>query len=295
MGGVNHTTRFAPSPTGYLHLGHAFSALFSRARGARFLLRLEDIDQGRCRAEYATAIAEDLAWLGVSWDGPVRVQSAHAAEHRAALARLRPWLYPCFCTRADIAAAGGAPQGADGPVYPGTCRRLAAAEAARRIAAGQAHAWRLDVARANPGALFFTDLGRGRLRCTPEQHGDVVLARKDAGLSYHLCVVCDDATQGVTLVTRGEDLLGATSVHRLLQHLLGLPEPTYEHHRLLLDAEGKRLAKRDGAPTLRSLRAAGVTAAAVVERVGGGAGGSWEGLCPPQTPPARGEPPLDRR
>jgi glutamyl-Q tRNA(Asp) synthetase len=253
-----------------LHLGHAFSALFSRARGERFLLRLEDIDQGRCRAEYAAAIAEDLAWLGVSWDGPVRVQSAHAAEHRAALGRLRPWLYPCFCTRADIAAAAGAPQGADGPVYPGTCRGLAAAEAGRRIAAGQAHAWRLDMARANPGALFFTDLARGRLRCSPEDHGDVVLARKDAGLSYHLCVVCDDAAQGVTLVTRGEDLLGATSVHRLLQHLLSLPEPAYEHHSLLLGADGKRLAKRDGAPTLRGLRAAGVTAAAVVERVGGG-------------------------
>ncbi len=292
---MTHTTRFAPSPTGYLHLGHAFSALFSRARGERFLLRLEDIDHTRCRPEYAAAIAEDLSWLGITWDGPIRVQSAHAAEHRAALQQLRPWLYPCFCTRADIAAAGGAPQGPDGPIYPGTCRGLSQAERDRRIAAGTPHAWRLNMARAIPGPLFFTDLTHGRLRCTPETHGDVVLARKDAGLSYHLCVVCDDATQAITLVTRGEDLLPATSIHRLLQHLLDLPEPTYNHHPLLLDEHGKRLAKRDGAPTLRSLRAAGVTAAAVVDRVGGGAGGSWEGLRPPQTPPARGEPPLDRR
>lgn len=253
-----------------MHLGHAFSALFARERGERFLLRLEDIDQGRCRPEYAAAIEEDLAWLGIAWDGPVWVQSAHAGEHRAALARLRPFLYPCFCTRADIAAAGGAPQGPDGPVYPGTCRGLKAGGAARRIAEGQPHAWRLDMARANPGPLFFTDRARGRLRCEPEAFGDVVLARKDAGLSYHLCVVCDDAAQGVTLVTRGEDLLAATGVHRLLQHLLGLPEPLYEHHPLLLGEDGRRLAKRDGAPTLRGLRAAGVSAAEVVARLTGG-------------------------
>ncbi len=266
--GVTHTTRFAPSPTGYLHLGHAYSALFARARGERFLLRIEDIDHTRCRPEYTTAIAEDLSWLGITWDGPIRIQSAHAAEHEAALARLRPLLYPCFCTRADIAAAGGAPQGPDGPIYPGTCRTLPPAERDRRISAGHPHAWRLDTARATPGPLFFTDRTRGRLRCTPETLGDVVLARKDAGLSYHLCVVCDDAAQGVTLVTRGEDLLPATAIHRLLQTLLDLPEPLYEHHPLLLDADGKRLAKRDNAPTLRSLRAAGETAAAVVARLG---------------------------
>lgn len=265
------TTRFAPSPTGALHLGHAFSALFAAARGDRFLLRLEDIDTTRCRPEYVAWILEDLAWLGLRWEEPVRVQSAHAAEHRAALARLRPFLYPCFCTRADIAAAGGAPQGPSGPVYPGTCRDLSPAERERRIAAGTPHAWRLDMARAlsHLPPLHFTDRARGRLRCDPLAHGDVVLARKDAGLSYHLCVVCDDAAQGVTLVTRGEDLLPATDIHRLLQTLLELPEPAYEHHPLLLGPDGKRLAKRDGAPALRDLRAAGVSAAEVKARLPG--------------------------
>lgn len=269
---MTHTTRFAPSPTGYLHLGHAFSALFARARGERFLLRIEDIDHTRCRPEYTAAITEDLAWLGITWDGPIRIQSRHAAEHRAALARLRPLLYPCFCSRADIAAAAGAPHvspsGPDGPIYPGTCRTLAPAERERRIAAGHPHAWRLDTARASPGPLFFTDRSRGRLRCEPEAFGDVVLGRRDAGLSYHLCVVCDDSAQNITLVTRGEDLLRATAIHRLLQTLLDLPEPLYDHHPLLLDKDGKRLAKRDGAPTLRSLRAAGETAAAVVAGLG---------------------------
>ncbi|MCX7932107.1 MAG: tRNA glutamyl-Q(34) synthetase GluQRS [Rhodovarius sp.] len=263
---MNHTTRFAPSPTGYLHLGHAYAALFARARGSRFLLRLEDIDAGRCRPEYAEAILEDLAWLGIRWDGPVRVQSAHAAEHRAALQRLRPFLYPCFCTRADIAAAAAAPHGPAGPVYPGTCRGLSPAEAAERVAAGIPHAWRLDVARAMQGLppLSFHELGQGRLPCDPLAVGDVVLARKDAGLSYHLCVVVDDAAQGVTLVTRGEDLQPATAIHRLLQELLGLPEPLYAHHRLILDAAGRRLAKRDRAATLRDLRAAGLSPADVL-------------------------------
>jgi len=263
-----HTTRFAPSPTGFLHLGHAFSALFARERGARFLLRLEDIDAGRCRPEYAAAIEEDLAWLGIAWDGPVRVQSAHAAEHDAALRRLAPLLYPCFCTRADIAAAGGAPHvtplGPEGPTYPGTCRALPPAEAARRIAAGHPHALRLDVARAANTTLHFTDRAHGRFRCEPQALGDVVLRRNSGGYAYHLCVVCDDAIQGVTLVTRGEDLLRVTDIHRLLQHLLGLPEPLYEHHRLLLGSDGRRLAKRDGAPTLRALREAGQDPAAVL-------------------------------
>ena len=260
------TTRFAPSPTGALHLGHAFSALFAAARGDRFLLRLEDIDTTRCRPEYAAWPLEDLAWLGLRWEEPVRVQTEHAAEHRAALERLRPFLYPCFCTRADIAAAGGAPQGPSGAVYPGTCRALPVAERERRLAAGHPHAWRLDVARALDGLppLTFMDRARGRLRCDPMAHGDVVLARKDAGLSYHLCVVCDDAAQGVDLVTRGEDLLPATDIHRLLQARLGLPEPEYEHHPLLLGPDGKRLAKRDGAPALRDMRAAGMTAEAVI-------------------------------
>ncbi|MCX7373789.1 MAG: tRNA glutamyl-Q(34) synthetase GluQRS [Alphaproteobacteria bacterium] len=270
---MTHTTRFAPSPTGYLHLGHAFSALFAAERGARFVLRLEDIDTARCRPEYAAATIDDLAWLGLRWDGPLRVQSAHAAEHRAALEKLRPWLYPCFCTRADIAAAGGAPQGPSGAIYPGTCRGLA--DAARRVAAGEAHAWRLDVARAAHGlVLHATDLARGRFRCEPEAHGDVVLARKDAGLAYHLCCVCDDAAQGVSLVTRGEDLLRATDIHRLLQARLGLPEPLYEHHRLVTDASGRRLAKRDQDMTLREMRARGVTpeeVRAMLQREGAGA------------------------
>ena len=257
---LTHTTRFAPSPTSLLHLGHAYAALFARARGARFLLRLEDIDGSRCRPEYAAAIEEDLNWLGIAWDGPVWVQSAHAAEHRAALDLLRPLLYPCFCTRADIAAAS-APQGPDGPIYPRTCRNLP--DAARRIAAGEPHAWRLDVSRAHTTPLHFTDRARGQLRCEPESSGDVVLARREGGLAYHLCVVCDDAAQGVTLVTRGEDLLAATGVHRLLQSLLGLPEPLYEHHRLILGPDGKRLAKRDRAETLRGLREAGADPSAI--------------------------------
>jgi glutamyl-Q tRNA(Asp) synthetase len=258
-----HTTRFAPSPTGHLHLGHAYAARFARDRGARFLLRMEDIDRTRCRPDYAAAIEQDLAWLGIAWDGPVWVQTAHAAEHAAALERLAPFLYPCFCTRADIAAAGAAPQGPEGPVYPGTCRGLP--DAAARVAAGRPHALRLDVARAARAvpALHFTDRAHGRFACTPEALGDVVLRRNSGDPAYHLCVVCDDAAQGVTLVTRGEDLLRVTDLHRLLQALLGLPEPLYEHHRLILGADGKRLAKRDQAVTLRALRAAGRTPAEV--------------------------------
>jgi glutamyl-Q tRNA(Asp) synthetase len=270
-------TRFAPSPTGFLHLGHAHSALFGwrlarAAPGGRFLLRLEDIDPGRCRAEFAAAILEDLAWLGLDWDGPVRVQSAHLAEYRAALDSLaaRGLLYPCFCTRADIArevaAAAQAPHGPDGPLYPGTCRGLGAEERAARIARGEAYALRLDMARALaavPGPLGCEERGEGRRRCDPARFGDVALARKDVPASYHLCVTHDDALQGVTLVTRGEDLRPATDLHRLLQALMGWPEPGYAHHRLLTDASGRRLAKRDRAATLRDLRAAGRSPAEV--------------------------------
>lgn len=269
-------TRFAPSPTGYLHLGHAHSALFAaalaEAAGGRFLLRLEDIDRTRCRPEFAAAIEEDLAWLGLRWDGPVRVQSAHMAEYRAALDRLagRGLLYPCFCTRADIqrevAAAGHAPHGPDGPLYPGTCRRLSAADRAARMAGGEPYALRLDMAAAlaaAPPDLAFHELGERRLRCDPAQFGDAVLARKEMPASYHLCVAHDDALQGVTLVTRGEDLKPATHLHRLLQALLGWPAPAYAHHPLILGADGKRLAKRDGAPTLRALRQAGRSPAEV--------------------------------
>jgi glutamyl-Q tRNA(Asp) synthetase len=270
-------TRFAPSPTGYLHLGHAFSAwdAWHRARegGGRFLLRLEDIDPGRCRPDYAAAIEEDLAWLGLDWDGPVRVQSAHFSEYRVMLDRLDGMglLYPCFCTRADIgrevAAPHGPEWGPDGaPVYPGTCRRLSAAERADRIAAGERYALRLDMAAAwRPGLTYFEE-GQGRLDCHPERFGDVVLARKDAPVSYHLCVTHDDAVQGVSLVTRGGDLQSATHVHRLLQTLMGWAEPEYAHHRLLTDETGRRLAKRDRDATLRQMRADGFTPAAVLER-----------------------------
>jgi glutamyl-Q tRNA(Asp) synthetase len=275
-------TRFAPSPTGYLHLGHACSALIAwrRARAAdgRFLLRIEDIDPARCRPEFARAIEEDLAWLGVDWDGPVRVQSAHLPEYRAVLDGLaaRGLLYPCFCTRADIQReileAAAAPHAPDGSaVYPGTCRHLSAAERVRRIAAGKRYALRLDMARALAGVaalLTFEEQGEGVITSRPERFGDVVLARKDAPASYHLCVTHDDAVQGVTLVTRGEDLKLATDLHRLLQALMGWPAPRYAHHRLLTDATGRRLAKRDQAMTLRALRAQGVTPAEIQQRYG---------------------------
>jgi glutamyl-Q tRNA(Asp) synthetase len=267
-------TRFAPSPTGYLHLGHAFSALFAwqRAReaGGRFLLRLEDIDPGRCRAEFADAILHDLAWLGIDWAGAVRVQSQHLPEYRSTLDELarRGLLYPCFCTRADIQRelqqSVAAPHAPDGTTpYPGTCRALSRDERETRIAAGERYALRLDVQRALAEVrqpLSFADAAEGIVICRPQLFGDVVLARKDAPASYHLCVTHDDARQGVTLVTRGVDLRPATHLHRLLQALMGWPEPGYAHHPLLTDASGRRLAKRDRAATLRDLRAQGYTA-----------------------------------
>lgn len=270
-------TRFAPSPTGYLHLGHAFAAFnaWRRARraGGRFLLRLEDIDPNRCRPEYAVAIEQDLAWLGLDWDGPVRVQSRHLPDYRAVLDALadRGVLYPCFCTRADIMrevrACVDAPHGPDGaPLYPGTCRRLSPDERARRMDAGEPFALRLDMAAALLPDLFYEEEGQGRIACHPERFGDVVLARKDAPASYHLCVTHDDALQGVTLVTRGTDLKAATDLHRLLQVLMGWPAPTYAHHPLLVDAQGRRLAKRQNSVPLRSLRAEGVPARAIIER-----------------------------
>ncbi|MDB5362856.1 MAG: tRNA glutamyl-Q synthetase, partial [Rhodospirillales bacterium] len=263
-------TRFAPSPTGYLHIGHALSALYARAQAGpdgRFLVRLEDIDRTRCRPEYAAAIDQDLRWLGLDWPRPVRVQSEHFADYAQVLdgLRTRGLVYPCFCTRSaarvEAAAAAGAPHG-PGPLYPGTCRHLSAAERADRIAAGTAHAWRLDLtrARAETGPLTWRDLDRGTMTAAPELLGDVVLARKDCPTSYHLSVTWDDALQGVELVTRGEDLFEATHIHRLLQALLDLPVPAWRHHRLLLDAAGKRFAKRDKAPTLSAMREAGKTA-----------------------------------
>jgi glutamyl-Q tRNA(Asp) synthetase len=268
-------TRFAPSPTGLLHLGHAYSALFAwqRAResGGRFLLRIEDIDQTRCRPEFTDAILEDLAWLGLDWDGSVRRQSQHFDDYRRALDRLDGdgLLYPCFCTRAEIQAeiarAGAAPHGSEGPLYPGTCRTLTTHERDARIAAGANYALRLNAARAaaRAGPLEWEDAEAGRVVADPASHGDVVLARKETPTSYHLAVTVDDALQGVTLVTRGNDLFAATHVHRLLQALLDLPRPRYWHHRLLTDTAGRRFAKRDRALTLRALREAGKTPADV--------------------------------
>lgn len=273
-------TRFAPSPTGLLHLGHAASALFAfesaRETSGTFLLRIEDIDFTRCRPEFETAILEDLSWLGITWESPVRRQSEHLGDyaHAAKLLSDRELLYPCFCTRRDIQreilSAGGAPHGAEGPLYPGICRGLSVQERRSRIAAGESFALRLDLERALEEAgrsLTWMDLKGGLQKARPEIFGDVVLVRKDIGCSYHLAVVWDDALQGVTRVTRGADLFDATHIHCLLQHLLGLPVPEYHHHRLVCDASGMRLAKRDEAETLRSLREKGVSAADVRERV----------------------------
>ena len=269
-------TRFAPSPTGFLHLGHAHAALtahrYAKPSG-RFLLRLEDIDPARCRPVYAAAIEEDLRWLGLYWDGAARVQSAHFMAYRKVLDALnaRGLVYPCFCTRADIAREIGrsvaAPHAPDGSaVYPGICRALPRDVRARRIAAGEPHAVRLNMIlalSAVPDTLAFTELGEGEIVCDPAAFGDVVLARKDAPASYHLCVVHDDAAQGVTLVTRGIDLKPATHLHRLLQALMGWAAPHYAHHRLLISPEGKRLAKRDGATSVRALRDRGLSAAEI--------------------------------
>ena len=268
-------TRFAPSPTGYLHLGHVRSALegwrAAREAGGRFLLRLEDIDHTRCRSEYAAAIVEDLAWLGLDWDGSIRRQSEHFADYRDALARLEEagLLYPCFCTRraiqAEIDRAGGAPQGDMGALYPGTCRHLGAAEQAEKRRQARGYALRLNVAAAMAriGPLAWSEDGRP-IEAQPALLGDVVLARKELPTSYHLAVTVDDAVQGVNLVTRGADLFAATHIHRLLQALLGLPTPQYRHHPLLTDREGKRLAKRDRALSIRAMREAGMTPAEVV-------------------------------
>ena len=261
-------TRFAPSPTGRLHLGHAYSALlahdFARERDGSFLLRIEDIDPGRARSEHVDAIFEDLLWLGLEWDGEIIYQSERLDLYADALDRLKRdhLVYPCFCTRAgiaaEIAASAEAPHGATGPVYPGTCRVLAESER-RRLLAEKPHAWRLDVTRAieQAGPLSWCNDAM-EVPAEPGMFGDVVLARKDAPASYHLAVTVDDAALGVTDIVRGRDLFESTHVHRLLQALLDLPVPTWHHHDLLIDDEGQRLAKRQNAPTLDDLRASGV-------------------------------------
>jgi glutamyl-Q tRNA(Asp) synthetase len=280
--------RFAPSPTGALHLGHAYSALLDhdlcRAAGGRFLLRIEDIDPERCRPEYEAAILEDLGWLGLAWEAPVRRQSEHLADYRAALDRLTALglVYPAFLSRAELAAETAAPdwpRDPDGaPLYPAADRALAGAEAAARIAAGAPYALRLamDRAMAMAGPLDWIEEGsgpagqRGRLAADPSVWGDVIVARRRVPTSYHLSVVVDDALQGVTTVVRGQDLFPATAVHVLLRRLLDLPgpPPVYHHHRLILGADGRKLSKADGARSLGALRAAGATPADIRRLVG---------------------------
>lgn len=256
-------TRFAPSPTGELHLGHALAAKVAwneaQREGGTFLLRWEDIDTTRCREGYVEGAEEDLRWLGFDWPVPAWRQSARMELYGAALDRLRGMelLYPCFCTRQGIAAAtASAPQGPEGPVYPGTCRLLPASLRQERMASGAAYAWRLDSVKAlaRTGLLAWRDRRHGSFAVDLTAQGDVVLARKDVPVSYHLAVTVDDAAQGVTLVTRGRDLLPATHVHRMLQALLDLPMPEWRHHGLVLDENGRRLAKRDAARSLRHLR-----------------------------------------
>ena len=279
--------RFAPSPNGYLHLGHALSALLNAdmaaAAGGRLLLRIEDIDETRCRPEYEAAIYEDLAWLGIAWEQPVRRQSEHYDDYRAALRRLEAMglVYPSFESRAEIAARVAAlaplPRDPDGaPLYPGDAKSMPAAERERRIATGAPYALRLDTAAAitPSGNLIWSETGAGpagetgTITADPAAWGDVILARKDTPTSYHLAVVVDDAAQGVTDVVRGNDLFHATSVHRLLQALLGLPAPRYHHHRLILDAGGQKLSKSTAATGLRELRAKGATPADIRRLVG---------------------------
>lgn len=258
-------TRFAPSPTGDLHLGHAYSAVLAhhaaRAAGGQFRIRIDDIDGSRSREEFVDASLADLEWLGLGRDGdPVR-QSDRLAGYAAALDDLRRHglVYPCFCTRADIAASLSAPHGPSGVLYPSTCRNLPAAERERRTA-GEPHCWRLDMARAvaETGELVWEEMGQGLRTADSRAHGDIVLARKDAPASYHLASTLDDAAMGVTHVIRGADLIASTDVHRLLQALLGLPTPIYRHHALVCGTDGKRLAKRDAAASLKALREAGV-------------------------------------
>jgi glutamyl-Q tRNA(Asp) synthetase len=265
---MSFVTRFAPSPTGYLHLGHALSALTAfdaaHAAGGRFILRIEDIDHGRARSEFDAAIFEDLAWLGLSWEEPVRRQFEHMADYEAALQSLieRNLVYRCFRTRKEVAdAIASAPHEA-GEMFRGEA--LPADEEAAKLEAGEAFAWRLSLkkARAALGPAYFTlvfEDETGLVRAEPDKHGDVILARKDFPASYHLASVWDDALQGVTHVIRGEDLRDAAHLHVLLQKLLELPQPVYRHHRLMLGEDGKRLAKRDQAATLRALRHAGKT------------------------------------
>jgi glutamyl-Q tRNA(Asp) synthetase len=268
-------TRFAPSPTGRLHLGHAYSAAVGHARarqgGGKFRLRIEDLDETRCRPEFVDGIYEDLRWLGLEWDEPVVVQSRRMEEYAGALELLksRGLVFPCFCTRADIAQSLTAPHGDAATSYPGTCRDMPD-DPERR--ATTAHSWRLDSAKAiaMAGLPSWTEADGQRFTAKPQDIGDAILARKDAPASYHLACVMDDAASGVTTVVRGADLRPSTPVQRLLQSLLGLPEPTYLHHPLVTHKDGRRLAKRDVAPTLAAMRESGVDGRGLVRRLNTG-------------------------
>ena len=269
-------TRFAPSPTGLLHLGHAYAAKFAfdlaQQHGGKFLLRFEDIDTTRVRAEYYDAIKQDLAWLNLSWDETPISQLDRLPAYMDALEQLKSIgvVYPCFCTRREIqkeiAAMGNAPHGPEGALYPGICQKISIAERENRLLSGESHCWRLDAKQATrlTGVLDFTDRIHGVVPVDMSLLGDVVLARKDIATSYHLAVVVDDAMQGITDVTRGEDLMTSTHVHRVLQEMLGLPAPVYHHHELVLDKTGKRLAKRDDAMSIRALREQGFSPKEVI-------------------------------
>ncbi len=260
------TTRFAPSPTGELHLGHAYAARIARdtakEEGGRFLLRQEDIDSSRVREEFYRKIEDDLRWLGLDWDGDVLLQSERQEAYSDALGGLKylQLVYPCFCTRKDILSAQSAPHGT-GAIYPGTCREINHEEAAERVAMGESHSWRFNSRRAAEihGTLTFDDLWHGRCEVDPDVNGDAVLARKDIGIAYHLAVVVDDDFQEITHVTRAEDLFGSTHIHRQLQAVLGYREPVYLHHEFVCDENGKRLAKRDDARSIRTFREQGLS------------------------------------
>ncbi|PPR12225.1 MAG: Glutamate--tRNA ligase [Alphaproteobacteria bacterium MarineAlpha11_Bin1] len=272
-------TRFAPSPTGYLHVGHAFSALTAfNARGINgtFHLRIEDIDPLRCKPEFTDAIFEDLKWLGLGWETPVRKQSEHMGDYDNALHRIemQGLLYPCFCTRSEIKTeiekSSCAPHGPDGPIYPGTCRHLSNENRLNRMQLGDPHVYRLDMhgAATNAGPIDWNDENQSLVNAKPELFGDIVLARKDIRTSYHLAVTVDDHIQGITMVTRGVDLAPSTDIHRLLQELLGYSSPTYNHHHLIRDMKGRRLAKRDQDMTIRSLRERGYSPEDVIALTG---------------------------
>lgn len=269
-------TRFAPSPTGYLHLGHALSALTAyrtaEQAGGRFILRIEDIDPDRCRPEYEVAIFEDLSWLGLRWEVPVRRQSEHLTQYAEALERLKDMgvAYPCFCSRKQIADMTG---DIGDSLYPGVCRQLSRREIAERMKQGELPCWRLDAqqAAALTGPLFWWDRDEGKMAVQPEEFGDVVIARRDVPTSYHLSVTVDDHVQGITQVVRGRDLFSATGIHRTLQALLGFEAPEYFHHGLLMDQRtGRKLSKRHASTSLRALRTTGIRPQDVTDNLHGG-------------------------